>query len=106
MSNAQLLLTFTVIGVVTFFFRFSFIYLYGRFELPQWLVRSMKYVPPAVLSALVFPAIMVSNGDLWISFNNPRLVAGVVALVVAWRIRSLLATILVGFGVYWLLIFL
>lgn len=83
-------------GVITFGMRFSLIYLFGRFEIPDTLRRALHYVPPAVLSAIIFPEIFLSNGALDISFSNPRLFAGLLAIVTAWYSRNTLITILVG----------
>ena len=105
MNNTQLVLTIIIIGIGTFLFRFSFIYMYGRFELPNWIKRAMRYVPPAVLSALIFPAIVIKNETVWISPQNPRLVAGIIAIFIAWRTKNLLLTIAAGMGIFWLMIF-
>ena len=104
MNNLQLILMIGVIGLGTFLFRFSFIYLYGKIKLPEWLRRSMRFVPAAVLAALIFPAILVDGDIIWISLQNPRLIAGLFAMVVAWRTKSLLGTIASGLGVFWLLL--
>ncbi len=105
MNNLQLIGIISVIGLGTFFFRFSFIYLYGRFELPEWLRRAMRFVPAAVLSALIFPAILVDGNEIWISLQNPRLIAGAMAMLIAWRTKSLLGTIATGLAVFWLQLF-
>lgn len=106
MNNSQLILTIIIISIGTFLFRFSFIYLFGRFQLPLWVQNSMKFVPSAVLSALVFPAIMIEEDIIWISPQNPRLIAGIIAMFIAWRTKNLLLTIAVGLGVFWLMVFL
>ena len=103
MSNNQLVVIIAVIALGTFLFRFSFIYLYGRFNLPAWVKRSMRFVPAAVLSALIFPAILLQQGTLTISFHNSRLIAGSLAMFVAWKTKNLLATIASGLLVFWLL---
>jgi len=105
MSNLHLILTIIIIGIGTFLFRFSFIYLYGKFKLPDWTQRSLRYVPPAVLSALIFPAILVKDNNIWISAQNPRLVAGIIAILIAWKTKNLLLTIAVGLGIFWLIVF-
>jgi branched-subunit amino acid transport protein len=53
-------------------------------------------IPPAVLAALVAPALLRPEG-VFAPFG-PRAVAGLVALVVAFVTRSVIATILVGLG--------
>ena len=105
MSNNQLVLIISVIALGTFLFRFSFIHLYGRFNLPAWVKKSMRFVPAAVLSALIFPAILLQQGTLVISVHNSRLIAGAVAMFVAWRTKSLLATIASGLLIFWMLSF-
>lgn len=83
-------------GLVTFGMRFSLIYLFGRFEVPETMRRALHYVPPAVLSAIIFPEIFLRNGVLDISLTNTRLLAGVIAIITAWFSRNTLLTILVG----------
>jgi branched-subunit amino acid transport protein len=102
-SPAQLWATIILAGLITYGIRLSFILLFGRWQIPGWLQRALRFVPVAVLTAIIFPELMVSNGHLALSFGNARLVAGVVAIIVAWRTKSAVITILVGMAVLWLL---
>ncbi len=94
-------------GLITFGIRFSFIYLFGRFHIPETVRRALHYVPPAVLSAIVFPELFLHNGALSLSFGNDRLLAGLIAVVVAWFSKNTLVTILAGmvalFLLHWLM---
>ena len=83
-------------GLITFGIRFSFIYLFGRFHIPETLRKALHYVPPAVLSAIIFPEIFLQNQKLELSFDNHRLLAGVVAIITAYLTKNTLVTILVG----------
>ena len=83
-------------GLITFGMRFSLIYLFGRFEVPVTMRRALHYVPPAVLSAIIFPELFLRNGVLDISTSNIRLLAGLVAVLVAWYSKNTLLTIVVG----------
>jgi branched-subunit amino acid transport protein len=83
-------------GLITFGMRLSFIYLLGRFEIPGTLRRALRFVPPAVLSAIVFPEVLMPAGRLDVSLDNHRFLAGAVAVLVAWRTRNTLLTILAG----------
>ena len=56
----------------------------------------LAYVPPAVLSAIIFPELFMPGGTLNITFGNLRLISGIVAALVAWRTRNALLTIVVG----------
>jgi branched-subunit amino acid transport protein len=83
-------------GLITFGIRFSFIYLFGKFHIPATVRKALHYVPPAVLSAIVFPELFLHNGTLNLSFENHRLLAGLVAVAAAWFSRNTLVTILAG----------
>ena len=83
-------------GMITFGMRLSFIYLLGRFEVPETMRRALRFVPPAVLSAIVFPEVLMPSGKLDISLDNHRFLAGVIAVLVAWRTKNTLLTILAG----------
>ncbi len=90
-------------GLLTFGIRISFIYLFGRFRIPETVKRSLRFVPPAVLSAIVAPALLMPDNSVDISLGNFRLLAGAVAILVAWRTRNTLLTILSGMAALLLL---
>ncbi|NOH04670.1 MAG: AzlD domain-containing protein [Chloroflexi bacterium] len=90
-------------GLITFGFRFSLIYLFGRFEIPDMMRRALHYVPPAVLSAIIFPELFLHEGALSLAITNTRLVAGLIAIAAAWISRNTLITILVGMAALLLL---
>jgi len=90
-------------GLITFGMRFSLIYLYGRLHVPETMRRALHYVPPAVLSAIVFPDLLMRGQELAISPDNHRLLAGLFAILVAWISRSTMITILAGMGMLVLL---
>lgn len=83
-------------GLITFGMRFSLIYLFGRFEVPETMRKALRYVPPAVLSAIILPELLIRDGALHFSFDNIRLLAGIIAIIAAWVSRNTLLTILVG----------
>ncbi|MHB9031753.1 MAG: AzlD domain-containing protein [Anaerolineae bacterium] len=86
-------------GALTFAMRLSFIYLSGRIELPETVKRALKYVPAAVLSAIIVPALFIPADRLDISLGNPFLLAGIAAIAVGWLTRNTLVTLLVGMAV-------
>lgn len=83
-------------GLITFGMRFSFIYLFGKFEVPETMRRALHYVPPAVLSALIFPEVFLLNQQLDFSPGNHRLLAGLASVIVAYFTKNTLVTILAG----------
>ena len=96
-------LTMFLAGSATFLTRLSFIWMAGRWEMPGWLRRGLRYVPPAVLTAIIIPEVFIRDGDLILSpLANARVIAGVAAALVAWRTHNTLLTIAVGMIVLWL----
>ena len=83
-------------GLITFGMRFSLIYLFGKFQIPETVRRALHYVPPAVLSAIIFPELFLHDGAWNLSLENTRLLAGLAAILVAWFTRNTLITIVVG----------
>ena len=103
MSRLPIWLLFIALAVGTFALRFSFIYLFGKVEMPEWLRRALRFVPASVLAALVFPALTYPNGTLDLSLGNIRLLAGLGGALVAWRTKNVLWTIIMGMVLFWVL---
>ena len=82
--------------VATFGQRASFLLLPERVQLPAWLRRSLRYVPAAVLTAIWAPELLLQKGVLSLAPGNERLLAGMVAIAVAWRFRVTFGTIVAG----------
>ena len=103
----NLWLTMVIAGLVTYAIRLSFIWLLGHGEVPTWLRRALRFIPPAVLMAIVFPEVLLHEGVLDISFGNVRLLAAIIASLVAWRTRNAVLTIVTGmvtlWALYWLI---
>ena len=95
-------LTMLLAGLVTFLIRLSFIRIIGHRSIPPLLQRALRLVPPAVLTAIIFPEVFLTSGQLDLSFGNARLLAGLLATLVAWRTRNALLTIVVGMLSVWL----
>jgi len=89
-------LVMIIAGLLTFATRLSFILLLERVRVPDWFRRGLRFVPVAVLSAIILPALTNPNGSLFISWRNPQILAGVVAILVAWRTKNVILTILAG----------
>jgi branched-subunit amino acid transport protein len=90
--------------LVTFGVRYPVLALVGRLKLPELVLRALRFVPPAVLSAIIFPAVFYPDGDqLRLGLDNPRIIAVVLAGLVSWRSKNLLLTIVVGMVALWVL---
>jgi len=90
-------------GVVTFALRLSFIALLGRIELPVLLSQALRFVPAAVFTAVVVPLLFYVDGAVEVSLGNEKLLAGLAAVLIAWRIRSVPLTLLGGMATLWIL---
>ncbi len=102
MTPFELWITVIGMGLVTFLTRLSFIITSGKFEMPPLFRRALRYVPPAVLSAIILPELLRPGGaPLDASWHNARWLAGLIAALVAWRTRNALITIVVGMLALW-----
>jgi branched-subunit amino acid transport protein len=96
-------LTMLAAGILTYATRLSFIMILGQREVSPRLQQALRFVPPAVLSALIFPDLLFPNGALDPSLGNERLIAGILATAVAWRTKNVVATIVAGMATLLLL---
>jgi branched-subunit amino acid transport protein len=103
MSDVALWAAIVVIGALTFTYRWSFIILLERLNVPPWLRAALRFVPIAALTAIITPELVIRAGALDLSLSNTRLIAGAVASLVAFRTRNVLATIAVGMATLWAL---
>lgn len=101
MSTPWLLLTMAACGLVTFLIRLSFIVGGKRFSTHPAFSLVLRYVPPAVLGALIAPEIFPQGVVLAEVPGNPRWWAMLVALAVAALTRNVLATISAGMLALW-----
>lgn len=94
-----------VTGAGTFLIRFSFIWFFGRGKIRPEVQRVLRFVPAAVLSALIVPSFMLSS-SAGFSFENHRMWAGLVAAAIASRSGNIMLIISAGMGTLWLCSFL
>ena len=105
MSNTPVALGLIILGmgVVTYAIRLSPMMLQGCVEGRPLMRRALRFVPPAVLSALIFPELLLPGGTLDLSPGNPRLLAGALAALIAWHTKNALPAIAVGMTALWVL---
>ena len=65
----------------------------------------LAYVPSAVFPAIIFPGIFINDYGQLIEMNDPKIFAAIVAVIVGYFSRNIIATILSGLISYWFLIF-
>ena len=90
------------VGALNYLSRLSFIALFSRRAMPPLLARALRYVPAAMLTALILPMIVDWHGSA-ADFTTPRVAAAVIAAAVAIATHSTLATLGAGMAALWIL---
>ena len=91
------------VGALNYLSRLSFIAFFARRSMPPLLARALKYVPAAMLTALIVPMIVEATPAGGLNFVSPKIMAAIVAAVVAYFTRSSLWTLAAGMVVLWLM---
>jgi branched-subunit amino acid transport protein len=90
-------------GVITHVLRLVMIISSGQLTINESVRRALRFAPAAVLSAIILPEMLQPTGALDVSPGNERMLAGLVAMVVAWRTQNMIWTVAVGMVVLWIL---
>ena len=94
-SAAEIWLIIALLGLGTFLIRFSFLGIIGGRNLPEWVLRYLRYTPVAVLPGLVAPLVLwpqATGGDP----DAPRLMAAAVTLGLGVWTHNILLSISCG----------
>jgi branched-subunit amino acid transport protein len=92
-----------VVGALNYLSRLSFIALFAHIEMPPFVARALRFVPATMLTAIVVPAVVfIAPSTLAFSYTNPKLVAALVAALIAWRTKSPTATMVGGMVALWI----
>lgn len=95
------------IALGTWGFRVSFVVLLGYLdEVPPGVDRILRFIPPAVIGAIIAPSLLLVGGSPAVTPANERLLAGLVAAGVAWYTEHMVATIAAGMLALWAIVFL
>ena len=86
--------------LVTFLIRYPMLAIVGQIELPTVLVRALRFVPVAVLTAIIVPAMLMPQGAIDLNLNNAYLYVGIISGLIAWRTKNLLLTIILGMAIF------
>lgn len=84
MSDTTIWTVIVLLGLGTYLIRFSFLGIMGDRQLPEWVLRHLRYVGVAILPALLTPMVIwpqATGGEL----DPPRLLAAAVGFLAGWR---------------------
>jgi len=104
MTDAYIWTLIVVMGIGTYLIRFSFLGLVGGKDLPEWVLRHLRYTAVAVLPGLVAPLVLwpqATDGEV----DPARLSAALVTFAIGLLTRNVIAAIVCGgvtlFGMIW-----
>ena len=91
-------------GIFTFGTRFVMLNRVARRKFPAWIGEALNFVPIAVLTAIIVPAVLIDPVSQNFSIlDNPRLLAALIAVAVALITRQVITTIGAGLATLWVL---
>ena len=86
---------------VTFLIRYAFFAIGDRYRFPPLVQQSLRYVPVAVLTAIVLPMVLLPDGEHWqLDWRNAWLVGAIASGLLVWRSGKLLLAIAGSMAVY------
>ncbi len=103
MTDRAVFFIIVIIGIITYLIRSSFIVWGEKIDKFLYIKKALRFVPAAVLPALIMPALLYPSGYLDISLGNKRLIAGILAIIVAVYKKSILLTLMTGMSALWIL---
>ncbi len=92
-------------GLITYLTRFSMIALLKKEMFNDRIREVLSYVPSAIFPAIIFPAIFLDDLGVFQFEENPKIIAGAIAMIIGILSKNIIATIFTGLASYWFLIF-
>ena len=101
----SLWLTVLGMGMVTYGVRLSLLVFVSHTALPLAAREALRFVMPAVLFAIILPAVIYVGEDqsFDLTWGNERLLAAAFAAAIAWLSRNVWLTVGTGMALLWLL---
>jgi len=96
MDQKVVVVTLLGMAVVTYVPRLLPLWVLSSRTLPPPVVTWLRYVPVAVLAAMLFPSLVVSDQHLNLSIGNIFLWGAIPAFLMAWKTRSLFGAVAAG----------
>jgi branched-subunit amino acid transport protein len=104
MAETSISLLIIGMALINLVIRYPVYLLADRFRFPALIERALAFVPAAVLTAIIVPAVIYPNGPtIQLNWHNPFLIAAVLTAVISYVSRNLLATIVIGMAAFLIL---
>ena len=92
-------------GILPYFTRMTMVALISRDMLGDKVKAVLEYVPSAVFPAIIFPAVFFNDSGTFVEISDPKIFASIIAIVVGYFSRNVIATISSGLISYWIILF-
>ena len=102
MSTAAAMSAVLAVGLITYASRAGLILFLADRPVPPEVARALRYVGPAVLSAMTVS--LAAGGDGIDGVEFAEVAAIVVGVAVAWWRRNLIASLLAGMATLWIVL--
>lgn len=100
--KSEIILTIIGMGIVTYIPRWLPLFFLSKRDLPRWLTDWLDFIPAAILSALILPAIITAGEPRHLQWSKPDLWVAIPTLLFALKTRSLAGTVILGMVLYWI----
>lgn len=100
--TADYILIVMGMGIVTYLPRWIPLILLSRRQLPKCLKQWLDFIPVAVLSALILPAVAITGEPRQLDLFRPALLVSIPVFIFAWKTRSLFGTVIIGMALFWI----
>ena len=94
-----------ITGIINYLTRLGSVLLIKPQKLNNTLKIVLNYVPSAVFPAIIFPAVFLNDSGLLVEFNDPKVIATIIAFLTGIFSKNLTITILTGLISYWIILF-
>lgn len=100
MTDLEIWCVIGLLALATLIARSSFWLVGHHINLPKRVQEALRYAPACALAAILVPDFLLTNGQLQLSLENPKLIAGLAATAFFLVKRNMLLTIIFGMAVY------
>ncbi|HBG5343213.1 TPA: AzlD domain-containing protein [Clostridioides difficile] len=96
MNTNYILLVILGMSIVTYIPRILPMIIFSKNDMPESIRDIMKFIPIAILSSLIAKDIFFNGNNLYLSITNPKILSGLIVLLVAYKFKSIAVSIAVG----------